>query len=92
MHGGFCDQPWPGNDAGDDPGLSRTVGSGDTRPHGSYRAPARCSALSGFLSAIREIIFRCFAEEEKNQQNAKQNAEIREFSVKTPKNNVLRSS
>jgi len=25
--------------------------------HGSYRAPARCSALSGFLSAIREIIF-----------------------------------
>ena len=44
--------------------------------HGSYRAPARCSTLSGFLSgflsAIREIIFRYFAEEEKIQQ--KQNA------------------
>ena len=54
--------------------------------HGSYRAPARCSALSGFLPAIREIIFQYFAEEEKIQQNPKQNAEIREFSVKTPKN------
>ena len=43
--------------------------------HGSYRAPARCSALSGFLSAIREINFRYFAEEEKIQQNAKQIAE-----------------
>ena len=54
--------------------------------HGSCRAPARCSALSDFLSAIREIIFQYFAEEEKNQQkNAKQNAEIREFPVKTQK-------
>ena len=59
--------------------------------HGSYRAPARCSGLSGFLSAIREIIFQYFAEEEKNQQNAKQNAEIREFSVKTRKKNVRSS-
>ena len=25
MHGAFCDQPWPGNDSGGDPGLSRTV-------------------------------------------------------------------
>ena len=25
MHGAFCDQSWPGNDAGDDPGLFRTV-------------------------------------------------------------------
>ena len=54
--------------------------------NGSYRAPARCSALSGFLSAIREIIFQYFTEEEKIQQNPKQNAEIREFSVKTRKN------
>ena len=30
MHGAFCDQPWPGNDSGGDPGLSRTVGNGDT--------------------------------------------------------------
>ena len=36
-------------------------------------------------NSIREIMFRCFAEEEKLQQNAKQNAEIREFSVKTRK-------
>ena len=43
--------------------------------HGSYRAPARCSSLSGFLSAIREISFRYFAEEEKIQQHAKQNAD-----------------
>ena len=57
--------------------------------HGSYGAPARCSALSGFLPAIRENIFRCFAEEEKIQQNAKQNAAIREFSVNTRKKNVL---
>ena len=30
IHGAFCDQPWPGNEDGDDPCLSRTVGSGDT--------------------------------------------------------------
>ena len=34
MHGAFCDQPWPGNeagdDSGDDPGLSCTVRIGDT--------------------------------------------------------------
>ena len=30
MPSAFCDQPWPGNDSGDDPGPSRTVGSGDT--------------------------------------------------------------
>ena len=29
VHGTFSDQPWPGNDSGNDPGLSRTVGSGD---------------------------------------------------------------
>ena len=42
-------------------------------------------ALSGFLSVIHEIILRYFSEEEKIQQNAKQNAAIREFSVKTRK-------
>ena len=31
MHGGFCDQPRPGNDPGDDPvSVSFTVRSGDT--------------------------------------------------------------
>ena len=40
-------------------------------------------------NSIREIMFRCFAEEEKLQQNAKQNAEIREFSVKTREKNVV---
>ena len=49
--------------------------------HGSYRAPGRCSALSGFFSEIRDIIVQYFADEEKIQQNAKQNVEIREFSV-----------
>ena len=29
-HGASLDQPWPGNDSGDDPGLSRKVESGDT--------------------------------------------------------------
>ena len=89
MHGAFCDQPWPGNDAGDDPGLSRTVGSGDTRR--TRLIPCACPMFCfvGLLSAIRELIFRYFAEEENIQQNAKQNAEIREFSVKTRKNNVV---
>ena len=89
MHGAFCDQPWPGNDAGDDSGLSRTVGSGDTRR--TRLIPCACPMFCfvGLLSAIRELIFRYFAEEENIQQNAKQNAEIREFSVKTRKNNVV---
>ena len=58
--------------------------------HGSYRVPGRCSALSGFLSPIREIIFQYFAEEEKISETRrnKMNAEIREFSVKTRKKNV----
>ena len=30
MHSAFCDQPWPGNDSGGDPGLSHTVENGDT--------------------------------------------------------------
>ena len=31
MHGAFCDQPWPRNNPGDDPGLSRTVARRRTR-------------------------------------------------------------
>ena len=83
MHGAFCDQPWPGNDAGDDPGLSRTVGSGDTWR--TRLIPCACTTFCfvGLLSAIREIFFRFFAQEGKIQQNAQQNAETREFSVKT---------
>ena len=38
--------------------------------HGSYGAPAGMFCFLGLLSAIRELIFRYFAEEEKNQQNA----------------------
>ena len=89
MHGAFCDQPWPGNDAGDDSGLSRTVGSGDTRR--TRLIPCACPMFCfvGLLSAIRELIFRYFAEEENIQQNAKQNAEIRDFSVKTREKNVV---
>ena len=57
--------------------------------HGSYRAPARCSALSGFCLHIREIFFRHFAErEEKIQYKRETKAEIHEFSVKTRKKNV----
>ena len=66
MRGVFCDQPWPGNDAGDDPGLSRRVGVAMRGAHGSYRAPSRCSALSGFLSAIREKCFSVFNKKLKN--------------------------
>ena len=39
----------------------------------------------GPLSAIRELIFRHFAEQEKNRQNTTSNAAIREISVKTRK-------
>ena len=85
MHGAFCDQPWPGNVAGDDPGLSHTVGSGDTRR--ARLIPCACPMFCfvGLLSAIRELIFRYFAEEEKNQQIATKNAAINEISVKTRK-------
>ena len=56
MHGAFCDQPWPGNDARDDPGLSRRVGGGDTRRTGLIpcAGPMFCSV--GFLSATREFL------------------------------------
>ena len=89
MHGAFCDQPWPGNDAGDDPGLSRTVGSGDTRR--TRLIPCACAMFCfvGLLSAIREFIVRYFAEEKKIEQNAKQNAENREFPVKTRKKTLI---
>ena len=53
MHGAFCDQPWPGNDAGDDPGLSRTVGSGDKRRTRLIPCAFPMFCLWGFLSAIQ---------------------------------------
>ena len=57
IHGAFCDEPWPGNDAGDDLGLFRTVGSGDTRR--TRLIPFACAMFCfvGLLSAIREINF-----------------------------------
>ena len=60
MHGAFCDQPWPGNDAGDGPGLSRTVGGGDTRR--TQLIPCACTMFCfvGLLSAIREFNFSVF--------------------------------
>ena len=72
MHGAFCDQPWPGNDAGDDPGLSRTVGSGDTTRR-TRLIPCACPMFCfvGLLSAIREMFFSNFAEKEKNQHDSK---------------------
>ena len=70
MHGAFCDQSWPGNDAGDDPGLSRTVGSGDARRTRLIQCACPMFCFVGLLSAIPELFFRCFAEQEKNQQNA----------------------
>ena len=59
IHGAFCDQPWPGNDAGDDPGLSRTVRSGDTRRTRliPYASPMSCFA--GFCLHSR-IMFSAF--------------------------------
>ena len=70
MHGAFCDQPWPGNDTGDEPGLSRTVGSGNTRR--TRLIPCACPMFCfvGLLSAIHELTFGYFAEQEKNQENA----------------------
>ena len=38
--------------------------------HGSYRAPARCSALSGVCLQLAKLIVRYYAEEEKIQQIA----------------------
>ena len=51
MLGAFCDQPWPGKDAGDDPGLSRTVGRGDTAH------TAHTVRLPGFL--LSRFFMRC---------------------------------
>ena len=89
MHDAFCDQPWPGNEAGIDPGLSRTVGSGDTRR--TRLIPCVCPKFCfvGLLSAIREFHFSVFCPRRKNQQNATSTAAIREISVKTKKKKRL---
>ena len=57
LHGAFCDQPWPGSEAGDDPGLSRAVRSGDSRR--TRLIPCACPMFFfvGILFAIREITF-----------------------------------
>ena len=66
MHGAFCDQPLPGNDAGDDPGLSRTVGSGDTRR--TRLVPCACTMFCfvGLFTAIREKKKKVFCRGGKN--------------------------
>ena len=55
IHGAFCNQLWPGNEIGDDPGLSRTVGSGDTQR--TRLIPCACPMFCfvGLLSAFREL-------------------------------------
>ena len=45
--------------------------------------------IVGRSSAFRQNIFRCFAEEEKVQQNAKKNAAIREISVETRRTQLI---
>ena len=89
MHGAFCDQPWPGNDAGDDAGLSRTVGSGDTRR--TRLIPCACTMFCfvGLSSAICEINFSFFAEEEKIQQTRNKMLKFVNFSGKTRKKTYL---
>ena len=61
MHGAFCDQPWPGNDSEDDPGLSRTVGSGGTvdAAH-TVRFPDVLLSRVFFLR-FAKLLFRLFA-------------------------------
>ena len=70
IQGAFCDQPWPDNDCGDGPGLSRTVGSGDTADTAhTVRLPD--VLLCRFFLLFAKLLFRHFAEEEEIQQNAK---------------------
>ena len=57
--------------------------------HGSYRAPALCSALSGFCLQFSKLFFRYFAEEEKKSAKRKINTAIREISVKKRKKKQL---
>ena len=65
MNGAFCDPPWPGNDAGDDPGLSRSVGGGDTRGTPLKRALNRYSDLSAFCLQFAQVFFRYVCSREK---------------------------
>ena len=80
IRGAFCDQPWSGNEAGDDPGLSRTVGSGDTRRTRLIPCALPDALLCRALSAIRALIFRYFAEQGKIQQNATKMLQFMNFS------------
>ena len=65
MHGAFCDQPWPGNDAGDDPGLSVIPCSGQWRYAAHTVHTVRLpdvSALSVFCLHFAKMFCRYFAE------------------------------
>ena len=68
MHGAFCDQPLPGNDSGYDPGLSRTVGSGDTADKAHTVRLPDVLLCRFFPCDSRFFFFRRFAEEEEIQQ------------------------
>ena len=89
MHGAVCDQPRPENDPGYNPDLSCAVPGGDTahKAH-TVRLPdvlRRC----GTFPRYGKFCFRYFAGDEKIPRNAKNPPEIREFSWKRDKKNVL---
>ena len=89
IHGAFCDQPWSGNEAGDDP-----IPYSGGWQYAAHTAHTVCACpmfcFVALLPAIRELIFQYFAEQEKIQQNATYNAEIHEIPVKTRKTNPVR--
>ena len=103
MHGAFCDQPWPGNDAGDDPGQSRTVGSGDTRrtwlipcgkPEVLLCRSFVCNSRFSFLGILprRKKFSKTrnkMLQFVKFQSKREKNAAISEISVKTRKKELL---
>ena len=60
IHGAFCDQLWAGNDAGDDPGLSRTVGSGGRRRTWLTLSTRPMFCIAVFFPAIREFLSKTY--------------------------------
>ena len=70
MHGAFCHQQWPGNDAGDDPDIPRTVESSDKGRTRLIRCAGPMFCSVGLLSAFRVNNFGFFDENEKNQETA----------------------
>ena len=64
MHGAFCDQPWPGNDSGGNPGLCRTVpwpgndSGGDPGPSRTLRNGD--TADTAHTVRLPDVLFRRF--------------------------------